>query len=557
MKKILLLVVMATTMTFLWANVTYANMSDVSCINDFNTEESFNHNKPNSASNTSSCASSCHAVNSGNDCGNVVYEIDEFPGSGHHSTSAGNGSGTGCQYHGYTSPYTLGFGSGSSYTLCTEYTASSDEASYVIYLNAADSGCIDRSLSLYKSSTCSVPSGVNLEQPVGSYPGRARGLTIGESYVVCHSYTENGCNSNFSSSIFETCLSISEASYCNSHVNPTPVEACSGEDFQIILGNDCSADPDLGVPNGTPGYAAFFYSTNGGSSFTNFPSNSTAEDIAISANYKFYDDSNLSNGASCTPINMRGIINTGCEPLVIPVGIVSIDVSSVGSLFPLQVLYDCPIVETTITIYPQFTSQVTGSSIQLIAEDGTVCETYSTNTTTTIPTLSVNIPSNILQNSVLNADVFNTNGSFSTSIGQNQTVQTIVPINPIESGAGIPDDIPCITPSGLLAPNANGNTLLPHTVNANEEGQLVFTYQMPVQKATVYPNPAAKQLFFATAQTETYTVRIYDTFGKQVYIGKTTDNAAISINHLPTGLYTYALENAQQNIFDHGKWVKQ
>jgi len=553
MKKILLLVAMATTMTFLWANVTYANMNDVSCMNDFNTEESFNHNKSNSASNASSCASSCHAVNSGNDCGNVVYEVDDFPGSAHHSTLGGDGSGTGCQYYGYTSPYVLGAGSGSSYTLCTQYTASSVEASYVTYLNAGSSSCINRSLSLYKANTCSTPSAVNLEQPINTYPGRARGLTIGESYVVCHTYTESACSSDFYSGIFEACMTISEAAYCSSSVSPQPVTACSGEDFQITLDN-CTVDTDLSVAGGTPGYAALFYSTNNGTTFSNFPANSTAEDISSNINYKFYDDSNYSTGGGCTPIDIRGIINTGCEPLVIPVGIVSLDVSSVNTPI-LQILPDCPIVETTITIYPQFTSQVTGSSIQLIAEDGTVCETYST--TTTIPTLSVNIPSNTLQNSVLNADVFNTNGSFSTSIGQNQTVQTIVPINPIESGAGIPDDIPCITPSGLLAPNANGNALLAHTVDANEEGQLVFTYQMPVQKAAVYPNPAAKQLFFTTAQAETYTVRIYDTFGKQVYIGQTTDNAAISINHLPTGLYTYALENAQQNIFDHGKWVKQ
>jgi len=451
----------------------------------------------------------------------------------------------------------LGAGSGSTYTLCTEYTASSTEASYVVYLNAANSGCINRSLSVHKANTCSVPSGLNLEQPVGSFPGSARGLTVGESYVVCHKYTENGCSSNFSSNIFEVCMTISEASYCNSNVDPLAVEVCSGEDFEIPLGNNCSVDPDLGVPSGIPGYAAFFYSTDGGNTFTDFPANSIVEDVAISSNYKFFDESNLSNGAGCSPLDMRGIVNTGCEPLVIPVGIGSIDVSSVGSS-ALQVLYDCPIVETTITVYPQLTSQVTGNSIQLIAEDGTVCETYSntSSTPTPIPTFSA-INSNILSinpilnGGVFNGGVFNANGVFGGIRGQ-----IIIPNNP-GSASGIPDDIPCITPQGLAAVNDNGETLLAHTVETNEEGQLVFTYELPTQKAKLYPNPASNQLFFSAGISDTYTVRIYDTLGKQVFTGQTNDDTAIDIEHLSSGLYTYALEDNRQNIFDHGKWVKQ
>ena len=543
MKNFLLLVVITTTCILLWANPTSAAPSD------FNNQTSY------SSDTNNSCASSCYSVNAGNDCGNVVYEIDDFPGSAHHSTLGGNGSGTGCQYYGYTSPHTLGAGSGSSYTLCTEYTASSVEASYVTYMNAGSSSCINRSISLHKANTCSPPSGVNLEQPTNSYPGRARGLTVGESYVVCHTYTENGCSSNFSSSIFEVCMIISEAAYCGSSATPQAAEFCSGEDVQISLGN-CVVDPDLGVSGGTPGYAAVFYSTNGGSTFTNFPANSTAEDINGNVNYKFYDDSNLSNGGGCSPIDVRGIVNTGCEPLVIPIGIVSIDVSSISTPI-LQILPDCPIIETTVTVYPQLTTQVTGNSIRLIAEDGTVCETYSNNGSP-IPTLSANINSNVLVSSVLNGGVFNPNTTTLGTRGQTQTVQTIVPINP-GSGAGIPDDVPCVTPNGggLLAVNDTGETLLAHTVETNENGELVFTYELPVQKAKLYPNPATSQLFFSVGITDTYTVRIYDTFGKQVFIGQTNDDTAIDIQHLPSALYTYALEDNQQNIFDHGKWVKQ
>jgi len=518
MKKFLLLVAIATTTTLLWANASYANLIDASCTSDFNNQESPNYDESADSAISNSCASSCYSVNSGNDCGNVVYEIDEFPGSSHHSISVGNGSGLGCQYHGYSSPYTLGAGSGSSYTLCTEYTASSDEASYVVYLNAANSGCVDRSLSVYKANTCSVPSGLNLEQPVGSYPGRARGLTVGESYVVCHTYTENGCSSDFSSSIFEVCMTVSEKSYCSSHVNPATVEVCSGENFEIALGNSCTVDSDLGVPNGTPGYAAFFYSTDGGNTFTNFPANSVVEDVAVSSNYKFYDESNFSNGAGCSPIDMRAIVNIGCEPLVIPVGIASIDVSSVGS-GALQVLYDCPIIETTITVYPQLISQVTGDNIYLIAEDGTVCETYS-NTgsnsgsvdepTTTFP-ISANayIPrpvfgqiGNIVVSQSPTLGIFNgINGP-----GINEPDNTLGGYNGgSNTGSGIPDGIPCITPSGagdLAAVNDNGETLLAHTVDINEDGQLVFNYELPaqIQKAKLYPNPATNQLFFTAGE---------------------------------------------------------
>lgn len=575
MKKFLFLVAIATTTTLLWANASYANLSSSSCTSDFNHQESPNYSE---TANSASCASSCYAVNSGNDCGNVVYEIDDFPGSAHHSTLGGNGSGTGCQYYGYTSPHILGAGSNSSYTLCTEYTASSVEASYITYLNAGSSSCINRSLSLYKSSTCSTPSAINLEQPTNTYPGRARGLTIGESYVVCHTYTENACSSDFSSGIFEVCMTISEAAYCSSSANPQPVETCSGEDFQITLAN-CTTDPDLGVAGGTPGYAALFYSTDGGNTFANFPANSTAEDISGNINYKFYDDSNFSNGGGCSPIDVRGIVNIGCEPLVIPIGIVSIDVASVSSPL-LQILPDCPIVETTITVYPQFTSQVTGSTIQLIAENGTVCETYS-NTgsdsgsnsggldgTITFPiNLNTYIPRPVFGQVVINqsptlgtfnwndvSDINQPDNTLGGSSGSNNTGSG--------SGSGIPDGIPCITPSGagdLAAVNNNGETLLAHTVDINEDGQLVFNYELPaqIQKAKLYPNPATNQLFFSTGIVDTYTVRIYDTLGKQVFTGQANDDIAINIQHLPSGLYTYALEDNQQDIFDHGKWVKQ
>jgi len=64
-------------------------------------------------------------------------------------------------------------------------------------------------------------------------------------------------------------------------------------------------------------------------------------------------------------------------------------------------------------------------------------------------------------------------------------------------------------------------------------------------------------LFFNTGQAKPYTIDIYDTFGKQVFRGQTLDGQPLDIAHLPSGLYTYALNNEEQTLRKHGKWVKQ
>jgi|GEM_PF-1427624 len=559
MKKYVLLVAVATLMTLLCTNVVYSNSSDVSIFDDF-CDKSSNHQNytPTTSAtlNTAACASTCSAVSASNDCGHAIYEgQDEFMGSAANSTTNGNGSGTGCQYYGFSTALQLGAGTGTSYTYCTEYTANSEEASYAIYLSAANSGCLSRSVEVYEANTCDVAS-VGLQQPIGSFPAKATALRPGDNYVVCHTYTENGCADNFSSSIFEVCMNIVELPYCSSVPAPqASMEVCSGEDFEIDLGNSCVADSDLttGFNNGLSGFAAFYYQS--GDRYVSFPEDITAGGIGSSIFIRYFGESNVDNGGGCSSIVMDPIINTSCEPLEVVVGIIPVDVNSVDGPI-VNVLSDCRITEITVIVQPQLTSQVTGNSIQLLTEDGTVCETYSNNSPT--PTLSANISSNILVSSVLNGGTFNTNTTLLGTRGQTQTVQTIVPNNP-SSGADIPDDIPCVTPNGggLLAVNDNGATLLAHNVDVNQDGQLVFTYELPVQKAKLYPNPATNQLFFSAGITDTYTVRIYDTLGKQVFTGQTNDDTAIDIQHLPSGLYTYALEDNQQNIFDHGKWVKQ
>ncbi len=562
MKKYVLLVAVATLTHLLCLNVGYSNPSDVSVLDDFCDKTSSNHSNYTPTSNSTllsiaSCASSCGSISAGNDCGHAIYEgQNEFMGSAANSTTNGDGSGTGCQYYGYATALQLGAGTGTSYTYCTEYTANSEEASYATYLSAANSSCLSRSVQIYESNTCGVAT-VGLQQPIGAFPAKATALRPGDTYVVCHTYTENGCADNFQSSIFEVCMNIVELPYCSSAPAPqATMEVCSGESFEIDLGNACVADSDLttGFNNGLSGFAAFYYQS--GDRYVSFPEDITAGSIGSSIFIRYFGESNVSNGGNCSPIVMNPIINTSCDPLEVVVGIVPVDVNSVDGPI-LNVLSDCRITEVTLTVYPQLTSQVTGSSIQLLTEDGTVCDTYSGTSPT--PTISANVGANPLLSSVLNGGTFNTNNPLVGTRGQTQTIQTVVPINPGSGGAGIPDDIPCVIPNGggLLAVNDNGETLIAHTVENNGNGELVFTYELPVQRAKLYPNPATSQLFFSTGAIDTYTVRIYDTFGKQVFVGQTNDDTAIDIQHLASGLYTYSLEDNRQNIFDHGKWVKQ
>jgi len=568
MKNYLIFIAVAMLTTYLCPIITYANPSDASNYNDFCDKISSNHQ--NSATNTSlnTCASNCSAISAGNDCGHAIYEgQDEFPGTATNSTTNGNGSGTGCQYYGFAAALQLGAGTGTSYTYCTEYTANSEEASYATYLSAANSSCLSRSVQVYNSNTCGVAN-VALQQPIGTFPAKATALRPGDTYVVCHTYTENSCADDFASSIFEVCMNIVELPYCSSSPFPqSSIEICSGENFEIDLGNSCVADDDLttGFNNGLSGYAAFYYQS--GANYISFPDDMTAGGIS-NPFVRYFGESNLTNGGGCSSVVMNPIINNSCEPLEVVVGIIPVDVNSADSPI-INLLSDCQITEVTLIVQPQLTSQVTGNNIQLLTENGTVCGTYSNtdsdsggideNPTTFPITPNTHLPRPVLGQNVISNYITVTQTPFSAATGPDIFDQPDMVLGSGSTGGGIPNNIPCVTPNGggLLAVNDNGETLLAHTVEVNQEGQLVFTYELPSQKAKLYPNPATNQLFFTVGITDTYTVRIYDTLGKQVFTGLTNDDTAIDIQHLASGLYTYALEDNQQNIFDHGKWVKQ
>ena len=572
MKNYLLLVVATTLMTFFCLNLGYSNPSDVSNFDDFCDKISsdytnFSYSNTSATLNFSSCASTCSSVSAGNDCGHAIYEGQaEFSGSATNSTTSGNGSGTGCQYYGFSSALELGAGTGTSYTYCTEYTANSEEASYVVYLSAANSSCLSKSVQVYDANTCGVAN-VDLEQPIGNYPAKATALRPGDSYTVCYTYTENGCVDDFQSSIFETCMSIVELPYCSSSPSPAPtMEICSGEDFEIDLGNACVADSDLttGFDNGLSGYAAFYYQI--GDRYVSFPEDMTAGGIGSTSLIKYFGESNKDNGGGCSPIIMNPIINTSCEPLEVVVGIIPVDVNSVDGPI-INVLSDCKITEVTLWVYPQLTSQVTGDNIQLLTSDGTVCGTYSNigsgnnggiDSTPDVGTINPDtyIPRPVIgQNNFSNVVVIQNPFILGSANGPDEFNNSGTGFDSDNTG-GIPDDILCVTGDPGLV-NQSGETLYAHSVEVSDAGQLVFTYELPVQKAKLYPNPATSQLFFTTEIADTYTVRIYDTLGKQVFAGQTNNGAAIDIQYLSSGLYTYALEDNQQNVFDHGKWVKR
>lgn len=528
-----------------------------------------------------SCASSCSAVSAANDCGHAIYDENNFPGPSDNATIGGNnGNGLGCQTYGFSTPIVLNSQSGSSYTMCTEYTSMAHEASYYFHVNAGTPSCVDRSIAIYNANTCATASGVNITQPTTTFPGSATGLTPGNDYVLCHTYT-SACSDDFASSLFEVCASIVEVPYCSSDPDPRNAIVCSDDNSQLQLGSLCTADPDFRdyFPSGVSGFAAFFYTANG-TTLTNFPSGMTAGNIGGNTNIRFYDESNAANGGDCSPINLNPRTNTSCTPITIPVGIVGIDVNSIGTPI-LNIIPDCPIIEATITVHPQLTSQVSGNNIQLISAGGTICQTIpvgggsgggytsgssssglndDTNDTTDQGT--INFPNNT---TIGNVTINGNNPR--PGIGQ-QTIPGIgvqgpnVITSPPPSGSSSSSttteiNVPCVTPSGNRV-STTGETLIEHTVEISDGGELVITLDEPIpSQVKVYPNPASNQLFFNTSQADNYVVRIYDTFGKQVFYTETNDAAPLNISHLPSGLYTYALENEAQTLRNHGKWVKQ
>jgi len=575
MKKCLCFVVIATTILVLCANISgvYA-YSNNSLYSTSNCDGIILDNLQNANFQTS-CASSCSSVSAANDCGHAIYDENNFPGPSNNATmGGGNGSGLGCQTYGFSTPIVLNSQSGSSYTMCTEYTSMAYEASYYLHVNAGTPSCVDRSIAIYNANTCATASGVNITQPTTTFPGSATGLTPGNDYVLCHTYT-SACSDDFASSLFEVCASIVEVPHCSSNPDPRSAAACADDNSQLELGSICTADPDFRdyFPNGVSGFAAFFYTANG-TTLTNFPSGMTAGNIGGNSNIRFYDESNAANGGDCSPINLNPRINTSCTPLIIPVGIVGIDVNSIGTPI-LNIIPDCPIVESTITVHPKLTSQVSGNNIYLISAGGTICQTIPVGGSTGGGYTSGSSSSGI------NDDTDNTNQgtvTLPTTTGDINgynprpgfTPQTISGISvqgtdeitpPPPSGSSSSSttviNVPCVTPSGNRVSNT-GETLIGHTVEVSDEGKLVIVLDEPIpSQVKVYPNPASNQLFFNTSQADNYAVQIYDTFGKQVFYTETNDNSPLDISHLPSGLYTYALENESQTLRNHGKWVKQ
>ncbi len=297
------------------------------------------------------CADNCMDLMSGasGDCGNSYYpDAGTYPGAGTTSMNAGDGSGSGCQDYSAV-PVVLPAGSGASHTICTQYTAGSDAAAFVDFLVAGDPGCIDQSIAVFEAATCTdvTTLGATVTQPGGGYAGQATGLTGNTDYIVCFTYTENGCADDFSGSIFEICPDIVEigAPACTSIPDVTfPTDVCNGDNVLADFGANCMPNPDLGA---TSGYGLIIYvDGTGAASEAPMGTTFTFQDLIDgNPNLAFVAD----NGGGCADIDFAaGLLNGTCDPINVSFGVFPLDVAA-GASFP-----DCPIDFFTVTIHPNY-----------------------------------------------------------------------------------------------------------------------------------------------------------------------------------------------------------
>ncbi len=317
------------------------------------------------------CASSCADILNATapDCGNSYYpDSGTYPGSGSTSTNNG-GDGSGCQDYSAV-PVELVAGSGGSHTICTQYTAATDAAAFVDFLVAGDPACIDQSITLYEAASCTDAStlGVTVNQPGGGFAGDASGLTPNTDYVICFTYTENGCGDDFLASIFEICPDIVETGTptCLAIPDATVADICNGDDIFIDFGTNCTANPDLGADSGF-GIALYVDANN---IPTTFPTGSsfTFDDLINNTdpNLGFY----AVNAGGCTDLAFPlGLVNATCAPIDVSVGVFPIDVAANSSFG------DCPIIEYTFKVYPIFEAAVVSDGncnpeVWALASDG-------------------------------------------------------------------------------------------------------------------------------------------------------------------------------------------
>ncbi len=283
------------------------------------------------------CASTC-ANAAANSCPSATYTSDIYPGSGSTSMAAGDGSGIGCNdFDGIG--YNLEAGSGNSVTFCHTYTTTASSASYIPFTVAGDPTCLDQSIQIFDANTCTdaTTQGITVNQPSGGTAGNATGLTRFTDYVVCLTYTENNCATDFDATLQEVCFDVVEPPTCDSDPdNPGFVidPVCSGDDITIDFGALCTTWNQFDDPNvagGISGYGLAVYAPGG--TPTAFPIGAASDwlvgsDPDFDANVVFLA-TNGANGGGCNDLTLvGGFTNTTCDPIQIPIGIFNMDVNN-------------------------------------------------------------------------------------------------------------------------------------------------------------------------------------------------------------------------------------
>lgn len=81
-------------------------------------------------------------------------------------------------------------------------------------------------------------------------------------------------------------------------------------------------------------------------------------------------------------------------------------------------------------------------------------------------------------------------------------------------------------------------------------------YSLDVQ-LKVYPNPTAQLLYVSHPEQTTFSIRIVDLNGRQVYLGSINTTSPLDLGQYPQGMYVVTIENKQASKKNTYKIIKK